>query len=167
MTESEFNERQAVVAEALSWHQTPYHHAARVKGQGVDCAWFLADSFAAAGLISRIEMENYPPDWHMHKNDERYLRKVLEYADKIDACPAPLPGGEACKNGPCAKCAIPLPGDIAMYKFGRCTAHGAIIIRWPRLIHPVIGIGVEIGEAFSAQLEETFQGIYRLGGWDR
>ena len=34
-------QRAAVVAEARSWIGTPYHHAADVKGHGVDCAMLL------------------------------------------------------------------------------------------------------------------------------
>ena len=30
--------RAAVVAEAIAWLGTPYHHRARIKGVGVDCA---------------------------------------------------------------------------------------------------------------------------------
>lgn len=146
MTDSEFSERQAVISEALSWHKTPYHHGQRCKGAGVDCAWFLADVFNGAGLIPRVEMEYYPPDWHIHKDDERYLRQVLQFAEKIET------------NSP-------LPGDVAMYKFGQCTAHGAIAIRWPRIIHALINVGVEIGEADADFLSSRFQGFYRLKRW--
>ena len=147
MTESELYQRQYFVAEALSWEGTPYHHGQREKGLGVDCAWYLADCAANAGLIPRLEFEYYPRDWHQHRNDERYLRQVEKFARK-------MPEG-----------ADPLPGDIAMHQFGRCVAHGAIVIAWPRIIHAVIGVGVVRGEEFNDKLKDTFRGIYRYKGW--
>jgi cell wall-associated NlpC family hydrolase len=35
--------RAAVVREAESWIGTPFHHAARVKGAGIDCLMLLAE----------------------------------------------------------------------------------------------------------------------------
>src|SRR5215471_11779007 len=93
-------QRQAVLAEAIEWLQTPYHHAARVKGAGVDCLTLLAEVYERAGIIPHVEIPFYPPDWHLHRDAERYLEGVMQYAREID--------------GP------PQPGDIAIFKFGRC-----------------------------------------------
>lgn len=41
MTPLELQQRAAVIAEAESWLSTPYHHEARIKGHGVDCAQIL------------------------------------------------------------------------------------------------------------------------------
>ena len=43
--------RQSIVAEALSWEGTPYHHHGRIKGVGVDCAMILAEVYHAVGLL--------------------------------------------------------------------------------------------------------------------
>ena len=53
MTEHE--QRQAVVAEALTWLGTPYHHRARVKGAGVDCGQLLAAVFEGAGVLRHVD----------------------------------------------------------------------------------------------------------------
>jgi len=41
----------------------------------------------------------------------------------------------------------PLPGDIALFRFGRTFSHGAIVTDWPRLVHAYWNIGVVYGDA--------------------
>lgn len=107
-------QRAAVVAEAESWLRTPYHHRANVKGGGVDCAWLLIEVFAATGMIERFDPGEYPLDWMMHRDDERYLGWVERHACEV---------------------LTPLPGDIAVWRFGRTFSHGAIVTEWPFVIH--------------------------------
>jgi len=107
--------RLAVLEEAQLWLGTPYHHMGRVKGAGTDCLMMLAEVYEAAGIVPHIEVPFYSPDWHLHREAERYLEGMMRYAREI--------------AGP------PQPGDVALFKFGRCFAHGAIVIEWPRLIH--------------------------------
>jgi len=110
-------ERAAVIVEAKSWIGTPFHHQGRIKGKagGVDCLMFLAEVYERAGVCGHIEPPFYVPDWHMHRDAERYMEGLLGYAHAID--------------GP------PEPGDIALFKFGRTFSHGAIVIEWPRIVH--------------------------------
>ena len=108
-------QRAVVTAEAATWLRTPYHHMGRVKGGGTDCLMLLAGVYEAAGVIPHIEVPFYPPDWHLHRSVERYLDGLMQYAREV--------------KGP------PLPGDAVLFKFGRCFAHGAIVVGWPRLIH--------------------------------
>lgn len=63
----------------------------------------------------------------MHRGDERYLAGLSEYMREI--------------AGP------PKPGDVAMWKFGRCFSHAAIVIEWPVIVHAVIDIGVMLDDA--------------------
>jgi cell wall-associated NlpC family hydrolase len=118
--------RAAVLREAVSWIGTPFHHAARVKDEGVDCLMLLAEIYERAGICHRIEPPFYVPDWHLHRDAERYMEGLLPYAHEIE--------------GP------PLPGDIALFRFGRTFSHGAIVIEWPRLIHAYWAIGVVWGD---------------------
>lgn len=120
------DKRAVVIAEAESWISTPYHHAARVKGVGTDCLMLLADVYEGVGVIPHIEIPYYPPDWHMHRNAERYMEGLLAYASEIGA---------------------PEPADVALFRFGRCFSHGAIVTAWPQLIHAWNGIGVVRGDA--------------------
>jgi cell wall-associated NlpC family hydrolase len=107
--------RLAVIEEARGWLRTPYHHMGRVRGAGTDCLMLLAEVYERAGVIPHIDVPFYPPDWNLHRNAERYLLGVARHAREIAAPPQ--------------------PGDIAIFKFGRCFAHGSIVLAWPRLIH--------------------------------
>src|SRR5215469_7038056 len=107
--------RLAVIIEARGWLRTPYHHMGRVRGAGTDCLMLLAEVYERAGAIPHIDVPFYPPDWNLHRNAERYLLGVARHA-RESAAP-------------------PQPGDIAIFKFGRCFAHGSIVLAWPRLIH--------------------------------
>jgi len=130
MTTQEQQERQRVVEEALSWQSTPYHHAARVKGEGVDCLTLLACVWENAGLVPAVTIPYYPKDWMHHRDAERYLEGLLSYCAEIE--------------GP------PLPGDIVLWKFGRCYSHGAIVVEWPTIIHACAGRNVSLEDAEKA-----------------
>ncbi len=121
-------ERLRVLAEAKEWLGTPYHHMGRVKGVAVDCLTLLAEVYEKAGVTPFVEIPFYPPDWYLHREEERYLQGLLPYAREIEA--------------------PPLPGDIALFRFGRCFAHGAIVTAWPQLIHAFVHHGVT---RFSAE----------------
>jgi len=131
MTESEQEQRRAVVAQARSWLGTPYHHMGRIKGAGVDCAMLPAEVYAACGLIPRQQVEFYPMDWNLHQGGERYLGHVLHHAVEV---------------------AEPLPGDLVLWRFGRCLAHGAIVLDWPLIIHAAVRHGVVLDDGESPAL---------------
>lgn len=114
-------ERQAVLEAAVGWLGTPYHHRAMVKGAGVDCALLLAAVYR--GVTGEVQIPQYPPDWHLHRDEEKYLGVLLEHCRPVET---------------------PSPADIALFRFGRAYSHGAIVIAWPRLIHSYLGVGVEI-----------------------
>lgn len=124
MTEEE--QRAAVIREARSWLGTPYHHRARLKGIGVDCAMLLAEVYFAAGLIPYVSPEFYPPDWAMHRDTERYLGWVTQHAHETDDL---------------------LQANVVLYKVGRCFSHSAIIVEWPTIIHAMLHDGCVLGDA--------------------
>jgi cell wall-associated NlpC family hydrolase len=107
--------RAAVVREAMTWEGTPWHHAARVRGAGVDCGQLLAAVYEAAGVIPHLDTEAYPNDFMCHSNEEQFLGYVERHAHQI--------------QGPAQ------PGDIALYRIGRVISHAAIVLDWPRVIH--------------------------------
>lgn len=135
-------ERARVVAEAQSWLGTPYHHRGRVKGAGVDCGMLLIEVFAAARVIEGFDPGYYPPDWHYHRSDEKYLGWVEQYARPQ------LHGAQ--------------PGDIALFKFGRCISHGAIVIEWPTIIHAFLRQGCRVGRADQAPLDGRLVGVWTV-----
>lgn len=117
MNSTEYNQRSAVLEQAATWLGTPYHHAAFVRGAGIDCAFFLICVYHDAGLTPWIDPRPYPPDWHLHRDAERYLGWVEQYARELGANE------------------VPKPGDIVTVKVGRCFSHGAIVVAWPKVIH--------------------------------
>jgi cell wall-associated NlpC family hydrolase len=139
--------REKIVAEAETWLGTPFHHAARVKGAGVDCINLLAAVYSSVGLIEPVELDYYPIDWHMHRDEPRFLAGLADYC-------GPLPAGET-----------PKPGDIAMFQYGRHAAHGAIVINWPLVVHAWSDVGrVTMTEADRGPLGKRLAGIYRVRG---
>lgn len=139
--------REAIVSEALTWLDTPFHHQARLKGCGVDCANLLAGVFAAIGLAPNVVLDAYPQDWHIHNDEPRFVKTLALYADK-------LPLGEPAQ-----------PGDIAMFQYGRHAAHGAIVTAWPQVIHAWKDVGrVVLTEADSGPLANRFAGLWRVRG---
>lgn len=141
------SQRQQIVEEAISWLNTPWRHAAQVKGAGVDCAQFLIAVFSHCGVMPKIDTGHYPPDWHLHRDDARFVNTLTEYA-------APL-GAEM----------LPLPGDVAMWRYGRHAAHGSIVVNWPLIIHAWRDMGaVVLTDISVSPLAERFAGAYRLKG---
>jgi|SRR5579872_717175 len=155
-------ERAAVIRYAQEWLRTPYHHGGRVKGAGVDCAMLLAEVYAEAGLVRHLAIPHYPPDWHLHRDAERYLGVLLDHA--VEYLPViASPQGEAIQAGSLRRNAprdddksiMPrrpiLPADIALWRFGRCFSHGAIVVDWPIVIHAYLGRGCVLEDAAKAE----------------
>ena len=117
MSESirESNERMAIVHEAHTWLGTPYVSNGAVKGAGIDCGMLLVRVYVDVGLIPAFDPRPYPTQWALHQSAELYLSLIQKFSHEID--------------GP------PKPGDVALFKFGRCWAHGAIVVDWPRILH--------------------------------
>lgn len=141
-------ERRAVVDEARSWLRTPYHHMGRVRGAGVDCATLLAEVYARAGVLPSFDVPFYPPDWHLHRDAERYVEFVLGHAVELSSPFHARPLDTVGKGGDEAR--DPLPGDLALWRFGRCFSHGAIVVGWPMIIHAYAGRGCVLEDAERA-----------------
>ena len=126
-TLDEASQRAAVVVEARSWRGTKYHHAADIKGAGVDCAMILVRVYVDLGLVAPFDPRPYTRDWMMHRSEERYLGFLLERARIVERAEAK-------------------PGDVVLFRVGRCFAHGGIIsdINPMRLIHAYARVGCVI-----------------------
>ena len=101
-------ERARVVGAARAWLGTPYHHAADLRGVGVDCAMILVRVFCDLGLVEPFDPRPYTRDWHLHRGEERYLESLLARAREV---------------------AAPDAGDVMLLRVGRCYAHGGIVTR--------------------------------------
>jgi cell wall-associated NlpC family hydrolase len=98
--------RARVVEAARAWRGTPYHHAADLRGVGVDCAMILVRVFCDLGLVQPFDPRPYTKDWMLHRDDERYLGFLLARAREV---------------------AQPEAGDVILFRVGRCYAHGGIV----------------------------------------
>jgi cell wall-associated NlpC family hydrolase len=120
-------ERASVVGEARRWVGTPYAHRGNTFGSCVDCAHILIETFAGAGLIDRFSPGDYPPDWHLHRGEERYLAVVESYCGRVDDSEASLADRGTDFHAE--------PGDILMWRWGRTYSHSAIVTAWPKIVH--------------------------------
>lgn len=145
--EEEVRARLQVCTEALTWLGTPYHSHGRIKGVGVDCATILAEVFSVSKLVPKIDLGDYAPDWHLHRDEEKYLAGIATYARPVDA---DLGDG--------------LPGDIALFRFGRTISHGAIVLASPMVIHSYFRHGVILEDASNGELVGRFAGVWSVWG---
>jgi cell wall-associated NlpC family hydrolase len=126
--------RQAIIDEAKTWVSTPYHHEGHRKGIGVDCAHLLNEVYSAAGVIEKLNIEHYSQDWQFHRDVERYLSYIeCRATEQMDVN------------------YIPQPADIMMFKFGRTFSHGAIVVRYPIIIHSYVRMGCVLDDVSKNQ----------------
>lgn len=106
MNDLETKQRAAVVLAARAWVRTPYHPQGDIKGIGVDCGMLLVRIFVDTGLCAPFDPRPYADDWYLHRAEERYLGFVFDRTKEV---------------------ATPLPGDVMVFRYGRCYAHGGIV----------------------------------------
>ena len=133
--------REQIVEEAKTWLGTPYHHMAQVKGAGVDCAQILLAVYRAVGLVPEIDVGYYPQDWHFHRSDERYLGWIKQYAVQVTE---------------------PQMGDVALFRFGRCVSHGAIVLDQHNVIHSYFRQGCVYASFNDAELKDRVDSYWSL-----
>jgi len=117
--EREKLQRQMVILEALKWVGTPYRSNQDVLGAGIDCAMLLVRAWVDAGVFEPFDPRPYPSEWHLHHSEERYLAWLIEFAVEVPE-------------------ELAQPGDIIVYRFGRCFSHGGIILDAQHIIHAFI-----------------------------
>lgn len=112
--------RAAVINEAITWLKTPFRNCADIKGEqgGVDCAMLLTRCFVDTGALLPFDPRPYPPQWHVHHDEERFLKLITEQLGAIEIVDE-----------------LPRVGDIAVYHWGRCYSHGALIINKDEVCH--------------------------------
>jgi cell wall-associated NlpC family hydrolase len=114
----------------MTWLGTPFRDQANVKGKNgaVDCAMLLVSVYTQCGLVAPFDPRPYAPQWHLHRSDERFL----EVIDEIIAARgrgAEVRAGWPDQAGPQAPA---VPGDVIVWRVGRCFSHGGIVIGNPR-----------------------------------
>jgi cell wall-associated NlpC family hydrolase len=119
----EQEQRQKVVAEAMTWRGTPWRHAADVKGRngGVDCGMLLIRSFKDSGVCPELlDPRPYKRLWFLHQDQDTYLAFLQKFSKEIDL---PATGLQ--------------PGDIVAFKREKWKTfgHAGIVTTWPNIIH--------------------------------
>lgn len=126
-----------IVAEALTWLRTPYHHCAGVKGAGVDCIHFPLRVFQAVGLVDpEFTIPPYPNDWHLNHSEELWLNGLGQFSQLLEPADGPTLAG------------------IGVFRYGRTFSHGSICIDPAEgmVIHSYIGSGVVTSRVSEAPL---------------
>jgi cell wall-associated NlpC family hydrolase len=139
------DQRKQVVNAAYAWLRTPYHHQAAVKGAGADCAMFPLTVYKECGLIpADYQAPAYSSQWHLHRSEELYLMEIEKLA--VEKPPYEIQ-----------------PADFVIFKFGRAFSHGAIVVRWPVVIHSYIPHGVMLADASNdAQLIDREMKVFEI-----
>ena len=116
--------RLKIIEEAFSWLGTPFVNNGDIKGRNgaVDCAMLLRRCYVDAGRLSEFDPRPYPPSWHVHQDEELFL----QWIEKL--------GGVQTDK--------PKVADIAIYQFGRCFSHGAVIVNSQEIVHAFAGAGM-------------------------
>jgi len=129
-------QRRNIVRAAKEWLGTPYHHMARVKKAGADCAMFPLAVYQECGVLPKdFRPPQYAMQWHLHRSDEMYLKTIEPFAQEVPGDVSGAPGWR------------PSAADFIVFKFGRAFSHGAIVVEWPMIIHSYIPHGVQLGDA--------------------
>lgn len=116
--------REIIIATAKSYLRTAYHHQARRRSVGVDCATLILECAIEAGIVPKDEkLPHYPFQWCMNGDRESLIEFIRRF------CPE-FPGP-------------PKPASIVVWKMGRTFSHGAIVLDWPTCIHARVGTGCE------------------------
>lgn len=122
---------------AHSWVATPYHHRARVKGAGVDCGQLIIAIHVEAGLVTDFDTGFYTSDWHLHRYEDKYLEFVEAHLARFDDSDASV-DRRIFDNA-----SFELPaGAVVVFRVGRTYSHGALVTRWPFIIHAYLPSGI-------------------------
>ncbi len=164
-------QREQVVRAAKEWMGTPYHHQARVKGAGADCAMFPLAVYQECGILpADFQPPEYSMQWHLHRSEEMYLETIAPFVTELfSEIPIPqsgrgtpailntsevedrsrvLPEHPRNDRDPSLRSGQGIqPADFVVFKFGRTFSHGAIVIAWPLIIHSYIPHGVTLADA--------------------
>lgn len=137
--------RANIIIEAFTWVGTPYHHQARVKGVGVDCAQLVAG--VAENVFPRlkpINTEVYSVEWHMHNREEKMCQIIESFN---------------CESKPVEE---RLPGDILTFQFGRVQSHMGILINDGQFIHARLDIGKVVINQLSGDWLSRLGRVYQF-----
>ena len=83
----------------------------------------LVRCFVDTGIVPPLDPRPYSPQWLLHRDEEKFLDIVRRFATEKEVSPG-VPAEALAKAG-----------DVIVYRFGRCFAHGAIVLDSGHVIH--------------------------------
>ena len=96
--------------------RTPYVHRGTTL-RGCDCTGMLIGALHGFNKLKTYKLRKYPPDWNLHAGASDFIHEeLLRVADDI-------PDDEAS------------PGDILLFRFGKCPAHAGVLIQGQMFAH--------------------------------
>lgn len=133
----------AIKGAAVQWLDTPYHHQAKIKNVGVDCAMLIV---AIAEELSgkTINIPVYSPEWHLH-NKEELLCTTIENL--------------GCVRKDISDMDI---GDILTFKFGRVNSHMGVYIGTSQFIHARLDVKKVVINQLSGEWSERLDRVYKF-----
>lgn len=138
--------RAAILAEALTWEGTPYHHLACLKGRGCDCIGYIIGIAKGVGVLAAdYTPPVYSPQWHQHNTRELLKEGIM------------ATGGTA------VLLAEAQPGDILLFRFALAASHAAILLPEDRMIHAVLNKCV-LRQRITQAWRQKLDGAYAFPG---
>lgn len=147
MLHYKMDKRVRIICEAFDWVGTPYHHQARVKKIGVDCAQLVAG--VAENVFPKLKPINnpvYSTEWHMHNREEKMCEIIESFK---------------CKR---IEVRDMVPGDILTFQFGRVQSHMGILVNDNQFIHARLDVGKVVINQLSGVWLEKLGRAYKFPG---
>ena len=130
-----------IIDEARTWVGTAYHHQARVKGAGVDCANLIAGVLENCGW-PKFHLDTYSTQWHLHNTEEKLLNILESYG--------------------CKRLQDAAVGSIITFKFGKVSSHIGIITSPTTFIHADVRVGKVTEVSLNGQWAQLVSGYWSL-----
>jgi NlpC/P60 family putative phage cell wall peptidase len=135
------NER--IVEEAKGWIGVPYQHRSWSKF-GCDCTGLIIGIMKALGFGPDYQVRLYPLDWCLHDMaDNHLLEEISKYTNRIPK-------------------AHIIPGDILLFKWGKCASHMGILIEDNIFIHTLIRQKVKKTPLINSTHKRHLVGAFRM-----
>jgi len=132
--------------EAALWadKKVPYLHRGETD-RGCDCTGIIIGILTKFGKLKNYKRVKYKIDWNVHENATESITKEL------------LRIGDFVENGP-------EPGDILLFKFGRCSSHSGIFVGGNKFVHSTGGGQgcCRYGILKNSQWSRRLSGVIRL-----
>lgn len=132
-----------MVAEARRWLRTPFYHAGREIGQGVDCVGLLIGVANGLGLTGGYDNRGYPPNV-----PNGICRSELErFCDEVAAGPLDA-----------------IAGDVLLFRIGGAEQHVGIATGDGTMVHAFQSARLVAETVLSGAWLKSCSAVYRMRG---